>query len=237
MADGAVMAGERRRGKGIWPFLLGLILGLLLGGLSAYMAYRGNAANIANRAASSQSAGQEKKDGKGGSEDSREQKGLDARQRAAVDRYAAMLVEASREGVDAPSDEATAARNSLSRVSDEFLSTFKDAKFLKNSANTDDLKSTLEGVNDSFLQYAGTARQGDDHKQVDESVKRLSDYISQNAEFNNRAQFDAGLVSFKNTVLESVRNFVRNDFAGSYAKETQAQDELRKVLETLKQRQ
>ncbi|HEX8226863.1 MAG TPA: hypothetical protein VF572_03265 [Candidatus Saccharimonadales bacterium] len=222
--------GERRSGGGFKKFLTGLILGLLLGGAGAYAWLNSqDSKESTNAAVTTQAA----TDGNKDSARSSEQMKLTAAQQTQVDRYAQLLVEASREGVDVPSEEADAAKAALNDTTTKFLASMRDAKLLKDSANTEDLNATVGGVNNSFLQYAATARTGDNHQQVDEAVKRLSDYLKQNATFSNQAQFDATLVSFKNSVLESVRNFVKDDYAGSYVKEAEAQSELRKLVENL----
>lgn len=226
MAVVATEYANNRRPRTWLPFVLGLIIGLLLGGLTAYAAYKENKPAASDDAAKASSQSSEN--------DSEPQAALNSEQQADVARYAVVLMEASREGVDVPSGEAEAAKGALSNAAEGFVSVLKDAKLLKSSANEDDLTSTVTAMNESFLAYASTARQGDEHGDVDDAVDRFGNYLKQNAKPENESQLDAALVSFKNTVLESIRDFVSDDYKAAYDKEAQAQTELQKIVDGLR---
>jgi hypothetical protein len=151
--------------------------------------------------------------------------------KTAFSEYAQMLVEASREGVDAPSEEATAAKQTLTNRTDAVVQALSQSGKFK---NTDGLKEKLLAVNNGFLAYASTARGGDNHQDLDKVIADLGNYARQNANQPVKSQeFLAGLTSFKNTALGSVRDFVNKDFQGSYDKQLQAEAEAQSLVNQL----
>jgi hypothetical protein len=221
MADIYADTGSRG-GRRLYNFILGLLLGLLIGGFSAYSAYKADdAGTSSNNSTSNTSQSDQTSDSLVASESS-------ASTRTLLNQYAHMLVEASRENVDAPSPEAEAAKTAL----------LASTNSLVQSLGSDEaIESDLDAINNSMLTYANQAKQGDEHAAVDEAFEKLVADIQKTYAVSNQSQLSDQAKSLKNTLLESVRDFVKNDYSGSYAKQLQAEKEMNQLFSLLKKKQ
>lgn len=151
---------------------------------------------------------------------------------SALGDYTQMLVEAGREGVDAPSDEARAAKISLTSKTDTLVKSLNQSGLFK---ETDEIKVRLDKVNEAFLTYASTARSEDNKEDFDQALVDLGMQIKDDAkDIKNLQELLASLNRYKNTVLESIQSFADGDYQGSYDKQLQAESQAAKIIDLLK---
>lgn len=218
MRDTTVEYDDNRRSKK-WALLL---LAFLLGAVIGWLVSGGDGKNVNDITGKNRSNSSEQE-----RSDNNSTVGL----REAFADYSEMLVEAGREGVDTPSDEATAAKQTLASRTDALAVALNKSGLFK---NTDELKNHLNKVNEGFLAYASTARSGDQHEDLDKALAELGTQIKDDAKkIENQGALLSGLVSFKNAVLESIRNFVNNNYQGSYDKQLEAESHSAKIIELL----
>jgi hypothetical protein len=215
---------DRNGGRKILYLLLGLLLGSLLGWTVANAMDTKEDNNSGNTNSSQQS----------GSEQNNSSQGLISLEqtpspRTLLAQYSQLLVEASREGVDIPSAEADAAKSALETSSNELAESLK---------LNDAIKQDMVAINDSLLKYAGTVKTaGDTHPEVDRAFTKLSADLKQQYNVDNTDEFDAKVTSWKNTLLEGIRDFSKQDYAASYTKQLQAEEEVTELFAQLKNKQ
>jgi hypothetical protein len=216
---------ERRGGRKFLTFLIGLLLGLLFGALAGG-AIDDNDSNTSTTSNANGNTSQQS--GSDNTSGTLVQANTATQLDNQLSKYAQFLVEASREGVDVPSEEATASKAALDTAT---------ADLVKALNNNQTVQADLNALNAAFIAYAAQARNGDEHTAVDQAMNKLVGDLQQVYSVQNNDQMQSSATSFKNTVLESVRNFVKNDYTGSYAKQLQAQNEVNNLFSQLKNKQ
>jgi flagellar basal body-associated protein FliL len=216
MADTYTDDTNRKSGKKLLSLLIGLILGLLLGGAFGYAIRNNSGTNSSSSTSSSSQSSDNSKNvvsvSAAGSTENR------------LGEYSQLLVEASRENVDTPSEEGTAAKGALDTAT---------TNLVKSLGNNSKLSTDLKAINTSMLAYASTSRTSDEHADVDKAFNQLTTDLKSVYTVNDPAALQSHMTSVKNSLLEGVRDFVNKDYAGSYAKQLQAEQEMNQVFAEL----
>ncbi len=143
----------------------------------------------------------------------------------AVSQYAQLLPETARESVDVQSVEGVAAQEVL------LQQTGIVARSLSGNVIAIDgeavpiaqITEALTNFNKSILDYGIAARAGlVDQTKVDAAAIELSNALNTKSG-NDKKELDDLLTSYKNAVMESVRNFAQGDYKVSYQKQLESQ--------------
>lgn len=220
MADGITYRTEKTS-KRKFGFLAGLVLGLILGWLA------GNYSGDSNKTS------QSNLNGSSSSQTSRSSQtaGLVPREQQAslqtrLIQYSQLLVEAARENIDAPSDEATASKAAL----DQSTASLLEALGVSNSSP---LRSDVETLNNEVVAYAATVKSGGETAAVNEAYGRVVNSLKNEYTVTNVKEFETAAENVKSSLTESIQAFANQDYIGSYAKQLEAESNIRNVFALL----
>jgi predicted RNA-binding Zn ribbon-like protein len=222
MADTYYDNSKRKTGGKLVSLLLGLLIGLLLGGGLTYAIKSATDTTTDSKQSTSNSTSSKSSDNSEASKVVATDETATTQARLAE--YSHLIVEASRENVDTPSDEGTAAKTALQNATD---------KLSKALGDKGPIKSDLNAVNSSLFAYAATARTSDEHGAVDQAFTKLVTDLQGNYTVKNPSALQSHTTSVKNAILESVRDFVKKDYDGSYAKQVEAEQEFNQMFAQL----
>jgi hypothetical protein len=226
MADGVAYRTERRKRGWIAALIIGLLLGLLLGGYITNKFIDDNNSDSAGKTSSSQqSSNQQNTDSK---------KTLVAAETTPsvnilLTQYSQMAIEATRESIDAPSDEGNAAKATLDRTTTDLLAAMK-------VSSSSPLKDDFITLNNALVQYAAAARNSDDRSTVDNAYSKLITDLQKEYTVTDKNEFESRATDLKNNVYDGVRAFIGNDYQTSYTKQLQAEASIHNMFALLQQK-
>lgn len=214
----------------IGGLIAGLLLGLLLGGMiGRLLGANDNGKDRAQQSSTVTTASTQ-------DEDDEEAMAAAVAYRTQLQQHAQLLIETARETVDAPSDEARAARAALNDSTESLARELADNRQLSGDRQVgqEEIQNRLTVLNESFLTYAETSDA--DEQPVTQAVSTFNSFISDTFELNLPDEFTAQMISFRNSALESIRSFRENDYESTYDKQLTAQQEFTDALAHVKAR-